>query len=96
MKWVLTGEDEHWKDSEAIGTEAAATKKIQDAQKRLEGTTRIKKRKGKSSNFYKRPDKTKTARRKALQKSKIEKDHNPDEAPNDADDEGQDVDMKVD
>ena len=97
MKWVLTGEHEHWKDSEAIGREAGVMVQNENAQKKMMGTTRIKKRKGKSSHFFKRPDKTKTARRRGLLNSKsdkIDSNDNPDESLNDADDEGQDVDME--
>ena len=94
MKWVLTGEDEHWKDSEAIGTEAAATKKIQDAQKRLEGTTRIKKRKGKRSNFYKRPNRW-SALKNSTSVMEIDSNHNSDESFNYADDEGEDQDVDM-
>ena len=53
-------------DSEAIGREAGVQNEIEDAQKKMEGTKRIKKRKGKSSNFKHRPEKTKTAKRRAL------------------------------
>ena len=66
----------------------------------MKGTTRIKKRKGKSSNFFKRPDKRFTeARMRARLNSKsdkIDSNHNPDESFNYADDEeeDQDVDME--
>jgi hypothetical protein len=60
MKWVLTGGEEFGKDSKANGREAGVQKKIEDAQLSMQGTTRIKKKKGKGSHFYKRPDKTKT------------------------------------
>ena len=65
----------------------------------MKGTTRIKKRKGKRSNFYKRPDKSFTNKRKdALQNSKSDKEidsvHNPVESFNDSDDEEEDVDME--
>jgi hypothetical protein len=98
MKWVLTGNEEFGQDSMGIGREPEIQKKITDAEKRVQG----KKRKGKSSHFKHRPDKTKTARRRALLNSKTDKDidsnHNPDEPSNDADDEdqdeGQDVDME--
>ena len=53
-----------------------------------------KRRKGKRSNFYKRPN-----RWRALENSKsdkIDSEHNPDESSNYADDEDQDVDMEVD
>jgi hypothetical protein len=66
MKWVLTGEDKFWLDSEAMGREAGVQKKIEDAEKRMVGTTRIKKRKGKSSYFFKRRDKRFTEKRRAL------------------------------
>ena len=69
----------------------------EDAEKKMQGTTRIKKKKGKSSNFKHRPDKRFTKKRRALSSSKSEKissDHNPDESLNYADDEGQDVDME--
>ena len=63
----------------------------------MEGTTRIKKRKGKSSRFFKRPDKRFTEKRRALSNSKSVNNsyHNPDESSNYADDEEQDVDMEV-
>ena len=58
MEWILTGGEEHWQDSKAIGREAAVQKQDEAAQKRMEGTTRVKKRKGKRSNFKQRPDRT--------------------------------------
>ena len=57
MKWVLTGEDKYWKDSEAIGNEAAVEKKIEDAQLRAQGK-KTAKGKNKKGHFYKRPDRT--------------------------------------
>ena len=54
-----------------------------------------KKRKGKRSNFFKRPDKRFAEKRRALSNSKsdkIDSEHNPDESSNYADD----VDMEVD
>jgi elongation factor P hydroxylase len=59
MRWVLTGGEEHWQDSKAIGREAGVQKKIEDAELRMQSTTRIKKKKGKTSHFYKRPNRTK-------------------------------------
>jgi hypothetical protein len=56
MMWILTGEEHYWQDFKAIGREAGVQKKIEDAQKRKLGTTRTKKRKGKRSNFYQRPN----------------------------------------
>ena len=99
MKWVLTGSEEFGKDSIAIGNETAVRKQNEKAEKRIEGTTRVKKRKGKSSRFFKRPDKRFTEKRRALSNSKSDKldsKHNPDESSNYADDEDQDVDMEVD
>ena len=58
MQWILTGGEEHWKDSNAIGREAGVEKKVTDAQKRMQGTKRVAKRKGKRSHFKHRPDKT--------------------------------------
>jgi hypothetical protein len=59
--------------------------KIEDFQKKMLGTTRTKKRKGKRRNFYKRPN-----RWRALENSRsdmeIDSNHNPDESFNDADD----------
>jgi hypothetical protein len=55
MKWVLTGEEKYWQDSKAMGREAGVMNQNEAAQKRIVGTTRIKKRKGKRSNFYHRP-----------------------------------------
>ena len=46
-----------------------ARKKKEDAQMSMLGK-RISKRKGKRSNFFKRPDKTMTEKRKTLSKSK--------------------------
>ena len=69
MKWVLTGGEEHWQDSKAIGREAGVEKKIEEAQLREQGTTRIKKRKVKSSQFYKRPDMRFTEARRARSKT---------------------------
>jgi hypothetical protein len=96
MKWVLTGVDEHLKDSEAIGRETMIEGNLEAAKKRLMGK-RTAKRKNKRSNFKHRPDKTKTANRRAFSSSKSDKidtDHNPDEASNDADDEAEDVEME--
>ena len=63
------------------------------------GIKRIKKRKGKSSNFKHRPDKTKTARRRALLNSKTDKEidsvYNPDESFNYADDEEEEQDLDM-
>ena len=59
MRWVLTGNEQFGKDSNAIGSEAMARKKKEDAQMSMLGK-RISKRKGKRSCFFKRPDKTKT------------------------------------
>ena len=72
MKWVLTGEDKYWKDSNAIGNEAAVEKKIEDAEMRIQGKRRIAKRKGKRSNFKQRPDRTKTETRRAHSGPKTE------------------------
>ena len=72
MEWVLTGGEEHWQDSEAIGREAGAEKKVTDAQLRMQGTTRIKKRKGKRSHFKHSRNKTMTEKRKALSNTKSE------------------------
>jgi hypothetical protein len=72
MEWVLTGGEEHWKDSEALGREAGAEKKVTDAQLRMQGTTRIKKRKGKSSHLKHRPEMTKNKKRKTLSYAKTE------------------------
>jgi hypothetical protein len=72
MEWVLTGSEEHWQDSKAIGREAGAEKKVTDAELRMQGTTRIKKRKGKSSHLKHRPDRTKNEKRKALSNTKTE------------------------
>ena len=60
----------------------------------MKGTTRIKKRKGKRSNFKQRPN-----RWRGLENSKsvmdIDSAHNPDESFNDADDEGEDQDVDM-
>ena len=96
MKWVLTGGEEHWKDSEAIGREAGIQKKIEDAELRMEGTTRIKKRKGKSSHFKHRPDKRFTETRRARSKTDTTKTGLEDiliEASNHSDGEAEDVEM---
>ena len=55
MKWVLTGSEEFGKDSMAIGSEKIVQRNIQAAEKRMQGTTRIKRKKGKRSNFKHRP-----------------------------------------
>lgn len=97
MKWVLTGEKEFWKDSNAIGREAGVQKKIEDSKKMMEGKKRAK-RKAKGSKFFKRPDKRFTEKRRALEKSKsdkIDSDHNPDESFNYADDEEEDQDVEM-
>ena len=62
MKWVLTGSEEFGNDSKALGREAGVMKQNEKAEKRMQG----KKRKGKRSNFYKRPDKRFTEKRRAL------------------------------
>ena len=72
MEWILTGGEEQLKDSIAIGNEAAVQKKLTDAQLRMQGTTRVKKRKGKPSHLYKRPDRTKNEKRKTLSNTKTE------------------------
>ena len=65
---------------------------------RKQGKKRIKNRKGKSSNFKHRPDKTKTEKRRALSNNKsdtmIDLDHYPDEASDNADAEAGDVEME--
>jgi hypothetical protein len=69
----------------------------EDAEKKMQGTTRIKKRKGKSSNFKQRPNRTKNAKRRAFSSSKsdkIDSGHNLDEASINADDEAEDVEME--
>ena len=49
---------------------------------KMQGTTRIKKRKGKTNHFFKRPDKIFTEKRRAQSNpnpdTKIDLDHNPD------------------
>ena len=59
---------------------------------------KISKRKGKRSCFFKRPDKSFTEKRKALQNSKSDKEidlvHNHDEASDDSDVEAEDVEME--
>ena len=72
MQWILTGGEEHWKDSKAIGREAGVQKQDEAAQKRMLGTTRIKKRKGKSHHFDSRKDRTKNEKRKTLSNAKTE------------------------
>ena len=72
MDWILTGAEEHWKDSEAIGREAGVEKKLTDAQKRMQGTKRVAKRKGKRSHLKHRPDKRFTFKRKTLSNTKTE------------------------
>ena len=61
MMWILTGEEQYLKDSEAIGQENVVKLQNENAKKRLQG----KKRKGKRSNFKHRPN-----RWRALEKSK--------------------------
>ena len=72
MEWILTGGEEHLQDSEALGREAGVQKQDEAAQMRMQGTKRVKKRKGKRSNFYKRPDRTQTEKRKTLSYAKTE------------------------
>ena len=72
MQWILTGGEEHWKDSNAIGNEAAVENKLTDAQKRMQGTKRVSKRKGKRSHFDTRKDRTKNEKRKTLSNAKTE------------------------
>ena len=72
MEWILTGGEEHWQDSKALGREAGAEKKVIDAQLRMQGTTRVKKRKGKPSHLKHRPEKRFTEKRKALSNTKTE------------------------
>ena len=43
---------------------------LQAAQMRMLGKRKLAKRKGKRSNFFKRPDKTKTEKRKTLSNTK--------------------------
>ena len=52
MRWVLTGGEEHWKDSNANGREAGVQKQDENAQERMQGKRRFAKRKGKRSNFF--------------------------------------------
>ena len=97
MKWVLTGEEKYWKDSNAIGVETMVRKKKEDAQMRMLGK-RTTKRKNKRSNFYKRPDKSFTEKRKTIQNSKseimIDLDHNLIEASNRSYEEADDVEIE--
>ena len=65
MQWILTGEEEHWKDSEALGREAGVEKKVTDAQKRMLGK-KTAKRRNKKALLKHRPDKTQTEKRRAM------------------------------
>ena len=56
MMWILTGDEQYLKDSEAIGLETMVKQNQEAAQKKTLGTKRIKKRKGKRRNFFKRPN----------------------------------------
>jgi len=71
MEWILTGGEEHWKDSEALGREAGAEKKVSDAQLRMQGK-KTAKRKNKKGHFKHRPDKRFTEKRNALSNTKTE------------------------
>ena len=97
MKWVLTGEEKHWQDSNAIGSEAMARKKKEDAQVRMMGK-KTTTRKGKRSCFFKRPDKSFTEKRKTLSNTKsdmnVDLNHNLPEASDDYEDEAEDVEMQ--
>ena len=57
MEWILTGGEEHWKDSEALGREAGVAKQDEAAQLRMQGK-KTAKRRNKKGHFYKRPDRT--------------------------------------
>ena len=56
MMWILTGEEQYWKDSKGIGNEAAVQKQNERDQMKIDGKRKIPKRKGTRSNFYKRPN----------------------------------------
>jgi len=71
MEWILTGGEEHWKDSEALGREAGAEKKVTDAQLRMQGK-KTAKRRNKKGHFRHRPDRTQTEKRNALSNTKTE------------------------
>jgi hypothetical protein len=94
MKWVLTGEENYWQDSEAIGRETGVMKQNEKAEKKMQG----KKRKGKRSKFYQRPDKTKTEKRRALSglktDTKIDMDHILFGASNNYEEEAEDSEME--
>ena len=71
MEWILTGGEEHWKDSEALGREAGVQKQDEAAQLRMQGK-KTAKRRNKKGHFHKRPDKRFTEKRKALSNTKTE------------------------
>ena len=71
MQWILTGGEEHWKDSNAIGREAGVEKKLTDAQKRTLGK-KTAKRQNKKCHFDSRKDRRFTEKRKALSNTKTE------------------------
>ena len=50
MKWVLTGKEQYWQDSKAIGREALLKKKQEVVQLRKQGK-KTAKRRNKKSNF---------------------------------------------
>ena len=71
MEWILTGAEEHWKDSEALGREAGVEKQDEAAQKRMQGK-KTAKRRNKKGHFKHRPDKRFTEKRNALSNTKTE------------------------
>ena len=71
MQWVLTGGEEHWQDSEALGREEGVKKQDEAAQKRMQGK-KTAKRRNKKGHFSHRPDRTQTEKRNALSNTKTE------------------------
>ena len=71
MEWVLTGGEEHWQDSNAIGREAGVQKQDEAAQLRMQGKKTANGR-YKKGHFRHRPDRTQTEKRKALFNIKTE------------------------
>jgi hypothetical protein len=72
IKWVLPGDENFDNVWRSIGIEGAVMNQNKNAQLRILGKKRLKKRKGSESHLYKRPTKKKTEKRKTLSNSKSE------------------------
>jgi hypothetical protein len=95
MRWVLSGGEEHWKDSQAIGQETLVKQKLEDAQLRMQGK-KTAKRKNKKAHFDTRKDRRFTEARRARSKTDTTKPGLEDiliEASNNSDGEAEDTEM---